>query len=194
MVNDILPPMKINVQDVSRGGLRFSCPRALSLGSLINIDLPNLPAGEISVLLACVMHCNPQANDVYMIGCAFSDELGDQELAEFGGTREPSRGHDNRVWKRFVAHGVAEYRPLPSNDTRNHQATITNISPTGIGLILKEKLDPGTILDLLIRTKQGTVFDILACIVYLGSRPDGDWLVGCHFIRELAEKDLQSLL
>ncbi|MCE9530565.1 MAG: PilZ domain-containing protein [Planctomycetes bacterium] len=98
-----------------------------------------------------------------------------------------------RAWTRFSAHGLAEYTVLPSLGGETKQAEITNISASGIGLILKEKIEPGAILDLILKTKDGgPTFEILACIVFLGDNPGGTWLAGCHFIRELEERDLPA--
>jgi hypothetical protein len=194
LVNSHLPGQKVRVRDVSRGGINFLSDREMPPGTLLRIDLPRPSTGGESVMLACVMHCRPQAAGGFSIGCAFSDELGNEELQEFGGRREPARSEDKRAWTRFPAHGFAEFETVPPTPGGARKAEIANISPNGIGLLLDEKIDPGIILDLLLKTKNGSQFDILACIVYLGSRPEGGWVAGCHFIRELEESDMKLLL
>lgn len=194
LVNSQQPGMKVNVRDVSRGGINFFVEREMPPGTLVRIDLPRPSTGGESVMLACVMHCRPQAGGGYSIGCAFSDELGNDELAEFGGRREPARTEDKRAWTRFPAHGFAEFETVPPTTRGRRKAEITNISTSGVGLLLDQKIDPGIILDLSLKTKKGSQFDILACVVYLGSRPEGGWVAGCHFIRELEESDIKLLL
>jgi PilZ domain len=186
--------MKIRVRDISRGGINFLVDREMPPGTLVRIDLPRRATGGESIMLACVMHCRAQASGGYSIGCAFSDELGNDELKEFGGRREPARSEDKRAWARYTAHGIAEFETVPPTSAGKRTAAIANISPCGIGLLLDERIEPGIILDLLLKTKTGSQFDILACIVYLGSRPEGGWVAGCHFIRELEESDLKRLL
>lgn len=193
LVNSKEPGMKVRVRDVSRGGINFLVERELPPGTLLRIDLPRPSTGGEAEMLACVMHCKPQTSGGYSIGCAFSDELGDGELAEFGGRREPAHGHDKRVWMRFPGHGFAEFTSVPKG-AGSGKAEIANISASGIGLLLNQKIEPGVILDLLLKTKTGSEFDILACVVYLGSRPEGGWVAGCHFIRELEESDMKILL
>jgi len=193
LVNGNAPGMKVHVRDVSRGGINFLTNLELPPGTLVNIDLPRASGAGDSVMLACVMHCRPQSNGNYSIGCAFSDELGDEELKEFGGRKEPARSQDKRAWMRFPAHGYAEYIKVPPTGDGASKAEIVNISPNGIGLLLSEKIEPGAILDLLLKTKTGSQFDILACVVYLGPRAGG-WIAGCHFIRELEDHDLRMLI
>lgn len=194
LVNSQVAPLKVRVRDVSRGGINFVVDRELPPGTLLRIDLPRPSTGGESVMLACVMHCRPQSGGGYSIGCSFSDELGDDELHEFGGRREPARSEDKRAWTRFAAHGFVEFETVPPSGASPHKAEIANISPNGIGLLLAERIEPGTVLDMLLKTKTGSAFDILACVVYLGSRSEGGWVAGCHFIRELEENDLKLLL
>ena len=186
--------LQVQVRNVSRGGMNFVTELVLEPGTLLQIDLPHGGSDEEAAVLACVMHCRLQTDGTYSIGCSFSDELGDTELQEFGGRKEPAHGTDKRTWKRFPAHGFADYLVLPLTGQPKKQAEIANISPTGIGLLLDEKVEPGTILDLLLKTKAGDqTFDILACVVFLGRRHEGGWVLGCHFIRELEESDLKRL-
>ncbi len=194
LVDSEAPGMKARVQDVSLGGIHFLLDRELPPGTRVRIDLPRPATGGESVMLASVMHCYPQVGGVYSVGCAFSDELGDEELREFSSHRESARGQDKRAWTRFPAHGNAEFSTMPPTGSGTRKARIASISTSGIGLLLDEKIEPGVILDLMLETKTGSQFYIPACVVYLGSRPEGGWVAGCHFVRELAESDMRLLL
>jgi len=194
MVNGMVKALRVRVRNVSRGGINFATEQLLEPGTLLRIDLPQGPVGEAAVL-ACVLHCNMLPDGKYSIGCSFSDELGDAELRELGGQKVPTQGPDKRAWMRFPAHGFAEYIVLPPTGDPAKKAEIANISPTGIGLLVDEKVEPGVILDLLLKTKNGDQsFDILACVVFLGQNTDNNWVLGCHFIRELEEADLKRLM
>jgi len=185
---------QVRVRDISRGGMKFLSSSQLEPGTLIRIALP-APGNSETEVLACVMHCTRQSDGNFAVGCAFSDELGDAELKQFGGRKERSSTSDKRAWMRFAAHGEAEYLVLPPTGLPGKRAEIVNISPTGIGLFVDEKIEPGIILDLLLKTISGEqIFDILACVVYAGPRSEGGWIAGCHFIRELDEADMQKLL
>lgn len=193
-VNGALPRLRVRVRNVSKGGMNFLTEHRLEPGTLLRIDLPQgAPAADATVL-ACVMHCAMQTDGRYSIGCSFSDELGDSALREFGARKEPGSEDDKRAWMRFTTQGQAEYLVLPPTGEPAKPARIVNISPTGIGLLLDEKIEPGTILDLLLKTKGGPAFDILACVVFLGARDEGGWIAGCHFVRELEDADLKRLV
>jgi hypothetical protein len=141
------------------------------------------------------MHATQQSDGTFAIGCAFSDELSDDDLRPFGARKELSRGPDKRAWTRFPAQGMVDYIVLPPTGAPAKHAEITNISATGIGLFLEEKVEPGAILDLLLKTKTGEqAVDMLACVVFLGRRSEGGWIVGCHFVRELEDADVKRLL
>jgi hypothetical protein len=186
---------RVRVRNVSRGGLNFLTERRMDPGTLLQVDLPQSGPGTEAAVLACVMHCMMQTDGQYSVGCSFSDELGDEELQEFGGRKEVADGSDKRAWKRFAADGRAEYLVLPPTGAPAKSAIISNISASGIGLLLDERIEPGTILDLLLKGKDGgPSFDMLACVVFLGPREEGGWVAGCHFIRELEEKDLNRLM
>ncbi len=194
-VGDASLAEQVRVRDISRGGMKFLTSMKLDPGTLIRIALPTSGSNRETAVLACVMHATPQTDGSYAIGCAFSDELGDDELKQFGGRRERSNTPDKRAWMRFPGQGQAEYLALPPTGLPGKQAEIVNISPTGIGLFVDERLEPGVILDLMLKTRAGEqIFDILACVVYVGPRSEGGWIAGCHFIRELDEGDLQKLL
>jgi hypothetical protein len=196
LVNGTVPKIQVCVRNVSRGGINFLTDHRMEPGTLLRIDLPNNgPASNASVL-ACVMHASIQTDGKFSVGCAFSDELGDAQLEVFGARKEAPDVLDKRAWKRFDSQGVAEYILLPPIGEPAKHAQIVNLSPTGIGLLLEEKIEAGAILDLVLKSndeKQPT-FDILACVVFVGARDEGGWVVGCHFIRELAEADLKRLM
>ena len=91
--------------------------------------------------------------------------------------------------------GKISYRRLPVDDGVARIAELVDVSPAGVGLILKEKLDPGSALTLnLRRTTDSLDRPMLSCVVYLTDRPDGTWAAGCHFLRELTEKELNELV
>lgn len=194
LVSDSSSGLRVRVRNVSRGGINFLVERKLEPGTLLRIDLPQ-GAGDEASVLACVMHASLQSDGKFSIGCSFSDELGDADLNEFGAHKELAPTNDKRSWMRYSAHGQAEYLVLPPTGEPAKHAEIANISPNGIGLLVNDKIQPGTMLDLLLKTKSGRdTFDVLACVVFLGNNQEGGWVIGCHFIRELEEKDLKLLV
>lgn len=193
-VSDATVSSRVRVCDISRGGMKFLTRKKLEPGTLVRISLP-ATGGVDTEVLACVMHATLQTDGTYAIGCAFSDELSDDDLRPFGGRKEVAHGPDKRAWMRFPAQGTVDYLVLPPSGAPAKRAEITNISATGIGLCVEEKVETGAILELLLKSKTGEQsFDVLACVVFLGRRSEGGWVVGCHFVRELEESDVQRLL
>jgi hypothetical protein len=69
-----------------------------------------------------------------------------------------------------------------------------NISTSGIGLILTRSFQPGTLLKIELQGSSTGPTCVLASVVHVTPRSQGEWLVGCAFLREMAEDELQSLL
>jgi len=79
--------------------------------------------------------------------------------------------------------------------TAPRRAQILNLSPLGIGLALDARLEPGTLLQLRLRSDPAQVpVAILASVVYMSAGRQGEWVVGCTFSRELSDADLARLL
>ncbi len=194
LVNEHKPAMSVRICDVSRGGMRFMSAMKIEPGTLVRISMPP-DSGNEAAVLACVIHMTPQTDGTFAIGCAFSDELGDEQLRQFGARKQLMESEDKRAAERFAATGHAEYVVLPPAGLPARRAVIANISTGGIGLVLSEKIEAGAMLDLLLTTKTGEqVLDILACVVFIGARSEGGWVAGCHFIREVDEADVGRLV
>ena len=194
VVNGDAPAARGQVRNVSQGGINLLVGQAIKPGTMLRLDLPHAQGTPGESVLECVMHCNAEGS-AYSLGCTFSSELDDAELAEFGGRREPASPPDQRTWMRFPAHGHAEYQALPQRPgTEPRLGEITNISPSGVGLLLEEPIEPGTVLNLGLHKKgREPMYQVLACVVFLGERKEGGWVVGCNFIHELPEHDFRQL-
>lgn len=189
---DVAIPARI--LDVSVGGIKMRIERPLRVGTMVRIDLPRL-GGPGTTLLACVMHAAEVSVGVWEVGCNFSLELSDEELAAFGVDKTQAAAGDQRAWVRHTARGEAEYEVLPGDSEPARRARLINLSPAGVGLQVDEKLEPGTALTVFLRRTDGiTDRPLLACVVYQTERPDGTWAVGCNFLHELGEKELDELL
>lgn len=192
VAEDVVIPARI--LDVSVGGIKMRIGHLLRVGTMVRIDLPRL-GGPGTTLLACVMHANEVSVGVWEVGCNFSLELSEEELAAFGVEKTQATAGDQRAWVRHTARGQAEYEILPGDSEPARSARLINLSPAGVGLQVDEKLEPGTALTVFLRRTDGkTDRPLLACVVYQTERPDGTWAVGCNFLHELGEKELDELL
>jgi hypothetical protein len=71
---------------------------------------------------------------------------------------------------------------------------IRDVSTTGIGLCVQEPLKPGTVFVLILQTPKRLSRPLPVRVMHATRQEDGDWLVGCQFVRRLSEQDLQALL
>jgi hypothetical protein len=191
---DDAPPIMGTVQDVSRAGLRLLLDREVDEGGMVRINLEPAKGDKGTQVLACVVHVQALADTAFVVGCNFSTELNDEDLAALGARRTKTREGDPRAWARVPAAGRAVWRS-PNHDGAEHSAAIQNISPGGLALKVKEELQPGTLLELELRDWQDRpVKTMLACVVYQMSLEAGQWLSGCTFVRELTEQDLAAFI
>jgi len=192
VTEDVTVPVQI--VDVSVGGIKMRVGRPFRQGTMDRFDMPRLN-GPTTTLLACVMHAGEVTVGQWEVGCNFSLELSDEEIQAFGGEKTQAAAGDSRTWVRHSARGTVEYEILPGDDGPPRTARLVNLSPAGVGLLVDEKLEPGTALTVFLRRiDDQTDRPLLACVVYQTERPDGTWAVGCNFLHELGEKELDELL
>jgi hypothetical protein len=96
---------------------------------------------------------------------------------------------------RFACDVRAEYRKFGDSRTDALPVKVLNISATGIGLVVNPDVETGALLNVDLFDKSGRkVCAILACAVHSSQGSTGEHAVGCNFIRELTEEELESLL
>jgi hypothetical protein len=77
---------------------------------------------------------------------------------------------------------------------RSWPAQARDISLTGIGLVLHQQVEPGTLIEVHIQSLGGklTVTRLLL-VIYAKSAADSDWHLGGTFYRELAFEEIKAL-
>jgi PilZ domain len=108
-----------------------------------------------------------------------------------------SAASDHRVWVRYTRSpelpGVAETQA--GSEQTTWSAQIQDISRGGINLLGNHSFDPGTVLKIEFPNSDQVVpATILARVVHASAKPNGVWALGCAFVKELREKELQVLL
>ena len=191
---DDAPPIVGFVQDYSRAGMRLLVDREVDEGGMIRINIEPRKGDAGTQVLACVVHVQMLSETAFVVGCGFSTELGDDDLAALGAEKVKPREGDPRAWARGPAAGRAVWRSVLHGNTE-HSAAIQNISPTGLALKVNDELPPGTLLELELRDRTDCpVRTILACVVHQTCLEPGQWLAGCTFVRELSERDLAAFV
>ena len=78
-------------------------------------------------------------------------------------------------------------------DMNGWPATVRNISSTGVALALSRRFEPRSLLTVDVETATEPV-SMIVRVVHAKQDPNGGWLLGCAFTRNLSEADLASIL
>lgn len=74
------------------------------------------------------------------------------------------------------------------------QATVRNVSASGIGLILERRFERGVLLTVELNDRDGHPHLILARVRHATALPEGGWLIGCSLLDPLSEDEIRLLL
>lgn len=192
--NDLNEKILANVRDLSLGGANLLVDRPLQPGQMLSLELPTA-SGEIHTVMACVVRAVAQAPGQWALGCVFSRELDSEVLGTLGARKPKAERADQRVWVRYDCVLMAHCRKFGDPVSAAQPVKVLNISASGIGLLVQPAIETGSMLTVDLLDKTGRkAFTILACIVHAAQRADGRCALGCNFIRELTEEELQSLV
>jgi c-di-GMP-binding flagellar brake protein YcgR len=187
-------PAQAQVRDVSQGGISLVVDRPFEPGAMLCIELPTIVKGTSTTVLACVIHLRAERPGRYVVGCTFSSELTEAELATFGAKRARPEPGDRRSWVRYPCEVTATYSLVSGDEQPSRPAQVLNISAGGVALSVREPLETGTLINVVLRAARGPFTrTILACVVHVTKTADGGVAAGCNFIRELTQDELRAL-
>ena len=180
--------------DISRGGIQMISSRRFEPGTLISVELPPGRGEQKLAVLACVVRAQPYGDSEWKMGCRFSSELNEDQLVALGAARKRPHAPDPRGWSRFPCDSRAFYQRVNGPAEPHRPARMFNVAVGGMALLVDEPVAVGELLSAELHDAKGQpVFTILACVVHSQTVPEGH-LLGCNFIRELSDTDVQALL
>jgi c-di-GMP-binding flagellar brake protein YcgR len=183
------------VHDISLGGANLIADRPFEPGQILSVELPSGASGEQQVVLACIVRVVPQSSHEWSLGCVFSRELSVEDLHKVGAGKAKAGEDDQRTWVRYDCSLTATYQRIGEEGGPSHTAQVLNVSASGVGLLLSEPAESGSLFSLSLHGERGqAVRSILACVVHTTARSTGELAAGCNFIRELSEAELQALV
>ncbi len=183
------------IRNISRGGVHLRVHHAFKPGEHIAIELPLEANGRTQTVLACIMRAVEEEPGVWALGCIFAQELTDGDLAALGGQRVKHDPGDQRTWVRFATSVHAHFQKVSDEGNVKYGARVFNVSASGVGLEVKERIDTGALLSVeLLDEKETLRSTMLACVVRVAPSQAGGWDLGCNFIRSLSEEDLRGLV
>jgi hypothetical protein len=104
---------------------------------------------------------------------------------------------NRRLYVRYVADAATVDQPVASWTTERFkwQAHIRHVSRSGIGLVLPRRFERGTRLAIDVPGGNGaSPHTVFARIIRVLEEPDACWFVGCTFVSELSDEELQALV
>jgi PilZ domain len=183
------------IRNISLCGINLRVSRGFQPGEMVSIELPGANGKACCDILACVVHCEESLETEWLLGCTFSRPL---SAADLDAVRDnPERGdlEDQRECERFEANVNATIQLAAAEELSGFPARVLNISVSGVGLLVDRAIENGTLLNVELNTKAGTVeHTMLACVVYVNRKSETEWALGCNFIRSLDEHDLKELV
>lgn len=100
-----------------------------------------------------------------------------------------------RASPRFECRHVTFYRQVGKRGGDSELATLHNVSVSGVGLLIRERIKPGTILVIeLNSTVRKVLHQRLARVTHVTDQSDGYTLIGCEFAKPLSEAELIALM
>lgn len=109
----------------------------------------------------------------------------------------PNFDTDGRVARRHACGLATSCEPTAVRGDHDMKwaATIRDISVSGIGLLLKRRFERGAGLTIELPENGGnSAYTVLAKVIHTTSQPGGYWLLGCAFVSELSDEELEALL
>jgi hypothetical protein len=104
-----------------------------------------------------------------------------------------SHSKDHRLWVRYTQLPDASFQA--GSEQVAWSAQIQDISRGGVNLLGNHPFDPGTIVKIELPLSDRVVpVTILARVVHASAKPNGVWALGCAFVKELREEEVQALL
>lgn len=188
------PRSSAQIREVSLGGLMLIVERSFESGLLLKVDVQCASRPQPHSLIARVIQSTQEPDGKWLVHCCFAREMSDEELRSFGAERVRPGTQDGRAWVRFNCEGETQFFPVVAASHDDAKAKIFNISAGGIGLVSDNKLDRGTLLSLeLMGATKSAARRTQARVVHVTDRSDGKFLLGCTFVRELTDADLEAL-
>src|SRR5262245_29034207 len=92
---------------------------------------------------------------------------------------------DRRCAERQACNLEATSRPIETGDTLSWGAVVHDISASGVGVTLCYPFKPGTYLAIELQTAHGMVRTLMVRVVNVDDQVDGQWRLGCEFIKPL---------
>ncbi len=182
------------VRDIARDGVSLVTNGPLTPGMQLLIEMPDAATGlPTSLLMARLDDATAQADGQWILRCTFVSHLTDDDLRPFGAHLVRPEGADQRRWVRFPCRAPAFFQLLRSFDAHSWPAMVVNISASGLGIVVGQPIEVGTLLRIDVAAPEAkTPLRVVGCVVRYNYLSGKEWLLGCNFLRQLSDKELEA--
>ena len=105
---------------------------------------------------------------------------------------------ERRAWLRFPSEQDIICLPVARRPVGEPEVAwmgkVRDVSPAGIGLTMSRPFEPGAELIIELSAKTRESLDLPVRVVHATPDKKGCWIIGCRFIFQLTEEELQTLL
>jgi hypothetical protein len=187
-------PLPARVANISTRGINLLLKRPVESGVMMTVLLPGHDEGQESCFLVYVNNVRLTDEGEWSLGCTFALELDDETLGVFGSHGHRPAAPDQRQWDRNPCSTSVRFHTVGPIQVRG-SGNVVDLTPAGIGLIVDQPLTIGALLNLEIENPgHNLLLTILASVVRMTSQQGRKWRIGCTFVRELLEEELQRIV
>jgi hypothetical protein len=123
------------------------------------------------------------------------DKAMSESSSSHGAVERSSPEGDRRVWVRYPSRRTVYCQTAVSDAGQSSLAHACDVSLGGLKLLSARQFKRGTILKIKAMPEgPEQPFLITAEVRYATPLPEGNWIMGCAFVKELNEKDLLAWL
>jgi hypothetical protein len=190
------PPLKeARVRDLSIFGIGLRTDESVELSALLEIELRSPRQSTVRTVFARVVHVEPITAGGWLVGCAFVEELSENDMRLFQAERQFAHEQDSRRWVRFPCNLETVCYTSETAPGERRAARIINVSPGGVGVLLRCEFYVGTLLYLELPHEMGHREDkLLVRVVRLIEHSPGTWFLGCEFAHQLQLEEIKALV
>jgi PilZ domain len=111
------------------------------------------------------------------------------------GGQRPQPCVERRLATRYVSDVPVLCHPASAPEETRVPAHVRDVSANGIALLSEERFEPGTLLEV---ERPGPNnhprLRMVSCVRHVSGQDGKPWMLGCSFIRELSDQELQAFL
>jgi len=177
-----ITPFPTRIQNVSTSGIALVLGRRFEPGTLLGINVADPATDYECALLAQVVRVVPYQDGQWLVGCAFTNQLGEEELKALRTEPANAIDADRRAWVRMSCDLRAVCRSGSDQPSGSWCVTVMDVSAGGVRLLSSRALEVGARLSVLLpATKERQARLVTTSVAWRQAEADGQWLLGCEF-------------